>query len=50
MVYNICRGKIYDSYTPRPRGETRKYTVVKFLYIHEMVKYYLKVDCDKLKM
>lgn len=34
----------------KARGEKWKYTVVKLLYYMEIVKYCLKVNCDKLKM
>lgn len=34
----------------RMTREKWKYTILRFLYMHKVVKYYLKVDYDMLKM
>lgn len=44
---------MYDSSSTKNGGEKLKYTVESFLHhtltFHNIIKYYMKLNCDKLK-
>lgn len=49
VCYITQLNKVYDSNSTKPGGEKLKYTIIRPYTIYEVL-YYLKVDCDKLKM